>query len=243
MCPLFLLLFAQMPMADDIYIAARGPYRFAVDTGAESSIVDARLAAKLNLRPRYRVEMVTPAGTQLTPAVQEAMQVGRRDLRAAEALVLPLENWDGVLGQSALRQLDYTIDTERGRVFFGEMPSGEGKSWEVPLRYLGTRIAVEVEAGEETLSFVLDSGAGAILLVKRIGGFRTTGMATMQTHSGRREVEYGEIERLRLGGKHWKRVAAGLAGAGVIEADGLMPTRLFRRITVMNSKGTLRLEF
>jgi hypothetical protein len=47
------------PISADVYVGTHGPHRFLVDTGAETSLIDPRLAATLHLRPEFRVELLT----------------------------------------------------------------------------------------------------------------------------------------------------------------------------------------
>ena len=47
------------PVFADVSIGKQGPYRFLVDTGAQTSLIDPKLAAELRLKPEFRVEVVT----------------------------------------------------------------------------------------------------------------------------------------------------------------------------------------
>jgi len=42
----------------DVFVGAHGPYRFLVDTGSETGLIDAKLAKLLQLLPRFRVEVI-----------------------------------------------------------------------------------------------------------------------------------------------------------------------------------------
>src|SRR5687768_14473281 len=55
---------------DGVYVHGEGPFRFLVDTGAQSSAVPQRVAARVGLRPEARVEQATSAGSRLIPVAQ-----------------------------------------------------------------------------------------------------------------------------------------------------------------------------
>lgn len=57
------------PIFTHVYIGSNGAYRFLVDTGAQTSLIDPKLAAKLGLQPEFRVEMVTEQSAVLAPGL------------------------------------------------------------------------------------------------------------------------------------------------------------------------------
>jgi predicted aspartyl protease len=234
-------MFAHLPIVDGVYIGPHGPFRFAFDTGAESTSIDAQLAQKLKLTPQYRVEVVTAAASSLAPALRAPLRAGKVEMPDTEALLIPLSGEDGVLGQSALRHLDYQIDNEAKRVRFHASP-GQGAPQEsaiaIPLQYVGGRIALPVRIGGKVWELVLDSGTNAMVLPEAVSSFRPSGVARMRTHNGSAEVPYGFIPKIEVGGLSWKNTAVAIVGV----ASGLIPTQFFRRITVVNSAGMLYLE-
>lgn len=223
-------------MVDGVYIGSHGPFRFAFDTGAESTTIDAQLAQKLNLVPQYRVELVTATASSLAPALRAPLRAEGIVMPDTEALLIPLAGQDGIFGQSALRHHDYQIDNELKRVRFHAAPSA--KAIAIPLTYAGTRIALPVRIGGRVWDLILDSGANAIVLPEANPLFRPNGEAQLQTHNGATTVPYGRITRLSVGGLTMQD-----APAAVVKVEaGLFPAALFRRITVSNSKGMLYLE-
>src|SRR5579872_6673730 len=58
-----LRLMGGRPVVDDVFLNGQGPFRFLVDTGAQTNQIEAPIARKLGLAPTFRVEMVTAAGT------------------------------------------------------------------------------------------------------------------------------------------------------------------------------------
>src|SRR5262249_12723167 len=51
------------PIATSVYLNGQGPYRFLLDTGAETNQMDVGLARKLGIAPSFRVDLDTAAGT------------------------------------------------------------------------------------------------------------------------------------------------------------------------------------
>ena len=65
----------------------RGPFRFLVDTGAQSTMIQASLASELKLQPEFRVELVTVNGTRLTPGAKlRTLRLGATVLPELEVL-------------------------------------------------------------------------------------------------------------------------------------------------------------
>ncbi len=236
MHPLLLLIFAHLPFVDGVYIGPHGPFRFAFDTGAESTTIDAQLAQKLKLWPQYRVELVTATTSSLAPALRAPLRAGMANLPDSEAILIPLSGPDGILGQSTLRHLDYQIDNAAKSVRLQVAPGPDAIA--IPLQYSGARIVLPVSIADRTVPLVLDSGTNAIVLSSPVPSFRKCGIAKLKTHNGASSVPYGQIAKLIVGGLQLKNTPAAIATV----QSGLLPTSLFRRITVLNTKGMLYLE-
>jgi predicted aspartyl protease len=233
---LLLLIFAHLPFVDGVYIGNRGPFRFAFDTGAESTSIDVALAQSIGLTPQYRVEVVTAAASSLAPALRTQIRAGQNAAPDSEAILLPLAGPSGILGQSTLRHLDYQIDTASNQVHLN--PTPPRGALVIPLRYQGHRIAVNVRTGGQDFDLILDSGSNAILLPTKPKSFHVLGAASLQTHNGSGSIPYGQLRHLQV-------ASLGIADAlAAVQPGhpGLLPTSLFRKITVFNSTGTLYLE-
>jgi predicted aspartyl protease len=233
---LLLLIFAHLPFVEGVYVNNQGPFRFAFDTGAESTSIDAALARSIGLTPQYRVEVVTAAASSLAPALRTQIRAGQTTAPDSEAILLPLNGQPGILGQSTLRHLDYQIDTATNQVHLGATPQPNALA--LPLRYQGHRIVVTIRSGGQDFDLVLDSGTNAILLPTSPKSFRAQGTAALQTHNGTGSLPYGQLGHLQVASLHLKNAPAAIHP----NHPGLLPTSLFRKITVSNSTGTLYLE-
>jgi hypothetical protein len=156
---ILLVLAGHLPLISDVWINGRGPYTFGVDTGLESTLVDAALARELRLTPRYRVALMSTNGFRELPGGPvDLITVGRVEAVGVEVL------WDddlragrldprvrGVLGQSFLRRFAYLLDyTNRTLVLDSPLPPDGPRT---PLAWIGGRPALR------DTRWILDSGA------------------------------------------------------------------------------------
>jgi hypothetical protein len=242
MLPIFLLLASHLPQIDNVYIGVHGPFTFAVDTGGESTLVDAQLAAALRLRPAFRVELVTQAGQSLAPGALTPLTVAGHAIPDVEVLFLPLPGQHGILGQSALRHLDYTIDVRRGTVHLGPLPDPTAYPISLPLRYRLDHILVPAQAGGRELVLALDSGTDTLLLPPGTPGLRLNAEALLASHTGQVRVRSGKLKHLGIGGREWRDLPAATLPHPHPAAAGLLPANAFTAIHVSNSTGRLYLR-
>jgi predicted aspartyl protease len=233
------------PVFADVYIGATGPYRFLVDTGSQTSLIDPELATKLRLKPEFRVELVTQQsshivfGTTLTN-----IRVRNRVLPGVEIAfsdVSQLRNLDrsvkGVLGANALKGFDFTLSPPTGRMEdTSERPAGEV----VPFELIDGRIAIKARMGEETLTLVLDSGANHIVLFRLPAAMAKVDpvQTTLKTIEGARSVvptcwsaEMALGDHLRIG-----TLPAAIIQANGNRVEGLLPASVFKQVHVDHAR-------
>jgi clan AA aspartic protease (TIGR02281 family) len=232
---------------DGVLINGRGPFRFLLDTGAESTVVSPAVAAQVGLTPTYRVAVVTVNGTlEAVGTKVPRLSVGEVRVDGVEVLWYPLDGLRGVgkdvvgiLGQNTLRAMAvYTIDAGQGT-----LTAGRGE-----FANSGERFRMEWVAGRPVVALdgmrlVLDSGAPALILFRdRFTGYRQSGVAQLGNSTGAvRTVGMGRLRRFW----RWQNVAASLVGERPgVEVDGLLPVSLFESVTVDADGGwvTLRLR-
>lgn len=236
------------PVFADVYIGASGPYRFLVDTGSQTSLIDPKLAAKLQLKTEFQVELVTQQSTQLAPGTTLTnISVRNRILPKTEIIfrdVSQLRGLDpsvkGVLGANALRSFDFTLNPSSGRMEdTSERPPGEV----VPFELVDGRIAIKARMGEETLTLVLDSGANHIVLFRLPAAMaKVPAVATtLSTIEGARSVvptcwsaEMALGGHLRIG-----TLPAAIVQTNGNHVEGLLPASIFKRIHIDQSRHEL----
>lgn len=222
-------------LVDDVYVNGRGPYRFLLDTGAESTSVSPELADRLGLVMDYRVQVVTLNGSRHTCATKANITLGNAAAREAEVLVQDLSRAQsldplvvGVLGQSFLGRFRHRIDFRARTLTFAEDPA----------LFLGKRLSLErLDGGfaiwEGRRRLILDSGAGMLTLFGDVPpDFRHHRDAVLGTTTGSRKVPVGELSALRIGEALLRNVPVAVAGAQDREADGLLPLALFRSVYI-----------
>ncbi|MGH9672075.1 MAG: aspartyl protease family protein [Bryobacteraceae bacterium] len=224
------LLYA-MPVANGVFLGARGPFRFLVDTGAQSTVVAPGLAAEAGLAAGWRVEVVTAAGTRLAPAGAADVVAGGVRVSGAEVLFYdPPGGYGGVLGQSVLGRLDYLLDHHRELRIGAPAPAGE----RLALDRIHDRPAVSVEVDGVRMRLVLDSAASHMVLFGDMAAGRD---AVLRTAAGYEPVAVRRLRSVTAGSVRLSGVEAAVAPRSGREEDGLLPARWFRSVYVNNAEG------
>lgn len=235
-----MLLVSGRPVIDGVYLNGRGPFRFLVDTGAETNQIDASIAQRIGLKATFQTKIVTVRGTAMVPGGRVAeLALGAAVASDQEFLFNGLDvihqlspRIQGVIGEAFLSRFDYLIDFAGRRITFGAgEPDGGSR---MALHLSDGRPALETDKGR----LVLDSGTGiAILYAAAIE--RPEGRVTTASGSGRL-LEKREL-KFRVGGHAYSTLAAAVSGVSLRE-DGLLPASLFHSVYVSNSGKFLVLD-
>jgi predicted aspartyl protease len=236
------------PVLTDVYIAGKGPYRFLVDTGAETSMIDPTLASKLGLQPEFRSEVVTQLSSQLVPGTKARnLKIGNRALPETELLFQEIEgprridsSVQGVLGLNALTTFDFTLTPNTHKLdHSAKRPAGTA----VPFSMVEGRMTVKARMGRETLTLILDSGSTNIVLFRKPEAMTNVPPVTgvFGTIDGARsevptcwsaDMFFGET--LRVG-----TLPAAIVERKGSETDGLLPASIFKKIYVDHARSEL----
>jgi hypothetical protein len=217
------------PVASRVFLNGQGPFRFLLDTGAQSNQVQVSLARKLGLAPSFQVALDTASGTTRVPGGRVA-EVTLGDATAAdqEFLFTTMEavhalspDIQGVLGQEFLSRFDYLLDF-RGRrlVFSATAPDGR----RTPARVIDGRMAIQTSYGD----LVLDSGTQALVLFHTPASSAPGG--TIRTASGAGAVSMVQDAMVRIGAKSYRPAMAAVAANPAAPEDGLLPASVFGSI-------------
>ena len=170
-CAVVPILRAGIPVVE-VRIGGKGPYRFAIDTGAEGhGRISAALAEELRLPKVGETGTVAPRPVFAAPEVSVgAVSFKNLDLAALPALRGPGEDWDGVLGSALLELLPLTLDYGSARARFGGTELSEGLSVRfdrgvplLPVAIAGRRFEVHFESGNGAAALFLDEEAARAL--------------------------------------------------------------------------------
>lgn len=243
---LLALLFGVIPtkvtlITTSVFIGDRGPYRFVVDTGSQSTMIEPELAEELRLTPEFQVEMVNLHGSHFAPGTHlDSLRSGGRSLGRVEVLfadVPEAKRLDpqvrGVIGANALGAADFLLSASEGRMQTGVMrPEGEA----VPFDIVEGRIVVKGRMGKESLSFVLDSGASHMVLFRLPAVMLKTPPveATVRTLDGARSVAATtwSAELVFSGKLRLPTLPAAVVPRAGAPVDGLLPVAAFQRVFV-----------
>ncbi len=221
------------PVVSQVFLNGQGPYRFLLDTGAQTNQLDAAIARKLALVPTFKIEMATAAGTtRVGGACHAEVTLGSASAANQEFLFTTLDgvhalssDLQGVLGQEFLRHFDYLLDLRSKTLAFDtDEPNGE-------------RVTMELIAGRPTLQtslgrLVLDSGAETVLLFHGELGSSVSGI---RTASGFAFVQTGGSVRIRIGEREFKFAQSASVRQPEVREDGLLPISVFKAVYVSNS--------
>lgn len=155
---------AAIPVIE-VTIGGKGPYRFAIDTGAQGhGRIRPALADELGLPKVGEVDTPAPGGTVATRPVYGASEISvgavsfkNVDLVALSAVSGPAGEWDGILGNALIELLPLTLDYGNARARFG----GPGLSEGLPIRFDSGIPVLPVEIAGKVFAVPFDSGNGA----------------------------------------------------------------------------------
>lgn len=221
-----------------VQLGGSGAHDFLLDTGATSTILEPALAEQLGIKPWARTNLVTPAGVRAVVVGRTTLTVGATTLPDVEVLIgeLPAIRGDearvrGILGQSALAQLEYTIDHARRRVVVHRRHAAVAAGPDGSPR---PTLEARPGCGPSTARFVLDSGVATPVLFEqgRPGDLALGRPVLATTNAGEASWREGRLASLCVAGRR----AAGVdvvvrpETASARAEDGLLPTRFFSRV-------------
>jgi hypothetical protein len=234
-----------------VSINGKGPYMLLFDTGADTTVLDARLARKLGLGTSGKASMRTFAGKVEVPLARvERLSLGSRSdgpvgvvcADLAEMFGLP-GDIQGILGQDFLAQFSFLLVRKERRLEIDE----NGSLAEPPG---GTRLMVERKGGRYYVSgllagaseprrLLLDSGIPYSLLYEDpLLELRCSGSnGAAESSIGARKLRSCRLKTLDLGAVQFKNLAVQLTSrlAGPRWEDGILPLGLFDAIYFNNA--------
>jgi predicted aspartyl protease len=237
-----------------VFINGRGPFEFLLDTGTETSLIDPALAHDLALSASDQLTLYTPNGEKtLTRAFLPTVTLGTVSGSNLEVLVDRPESFAaldpklrGILGQNFLAQFNLLLDYKQQLVtlFAGPSPDEAITGTHIPfLLEHGRPLLIAKGSNGADLHLLLDSGSSSLWLFTRgASGFLSDPAgrnAAMQTAAKATSAVRGMVASLSLGDIRLRNVPALLIEQQAHESsvDGLLPTRLFRRVYLNNREG------
>jgi len=227
--------------------------RFLFDTGATTTVLSERLAAKAGVMAKSVKRVGTFAGEVALPVGQvDTLRIGNHWVAGIDVLVGDLGRLfnldaeiEGILGGDFLSLFNYLLDPDRGQLEIEE--DGDLSS-----KLSGTRVACEKRGGKTyvpvaggDVRLILDSG-NPYLVVYEDAASRLQPAAhiketkVVRSSIGSRAIRLFRIASLQIGDSRLRNVDAYLAtrGPGRSE-DGFLPLYLFDSIYVNNLENFL----
>ncbi|HEU4652140.1 MAG TPA: retropepsin-like aspartic protease [Croceibacterium sp.] len=187
---------AAIPVVE-VTIGGRGPYKFAIDTGAQGhGRISTALAEALGLPKVGEVGTPAPGGSVASRAVYGAAEVSvggisfkNVDLVALSTLRGPGTEWDGILGNELIKLLPLTLDYGNARARFG----GPGLSEGLPIKFDSGIPLLPVEIAGQTFAVHFDSGNGAGGLFLEEAAAKALPLAGEPVERGRARTSFGDF--------------------------------------------------
>jgi len=232
-----------------VEIGASGVHEFLLDTGTASTLLEPDLAAELGIAVSARTNLVTPVGARVVGVGRTRLTIGRTTLDDVEVLVteLPAIRSDeprvrGLLGQSALSRLEYTIDHARRRLIVHRWHAGA--SPDTPTR---PTLEARLGCGRSSSRLVLDSGVATPVLFQqgpRTPDVELRGSVHVATNAGGAVWREGRIPSLCVAGRRSGPldVVVRPETAPARGENGLLPSRFFARVRLGRAGAVIRVD-
>jgi predicted aspartyl protease len=147
-------------------VNGRGPYRFILDTGANSSALAPSVVEELGLPQADGVQVHGVTGTAVLPAVHvQSMRAGAVELPPAVLPVLPGDIFagaDGILGVTGMQQMRIDVDFLHDRVSIFRSGGRRATSAYVTVKatlWQGGLLLVAGKVGSIPTKIIIDTGA------------------------------------------------------------------------------------
>jgi len=227
--------------------------RFLFDTGATTSVLSDKLAAKAGVTPKSIKRVSTFAGVVSLPVGQvETLRIGHRSVVGIEVIVADLAGLfdldaeiDGILGQDVLSRFNYLLDRHKGKL---EIEEGGN----LTSKLFGSRVACEKRGGKiyvpaagGHVHLMLDTGNPYLVVYDDVASKLQTnakieGEKEVRSSIGSRKIRPFRIDSLKIGDSIKHNVEGYLAtrSPGGSE-DGFLPLFVFDSIYVNNQENFL----
>jgi len=233
-----------------VAVGRSGVHEFLLDTGTTSTLLEPALAAELGIAATSHANLVTPAGEREVGLGHAELRIGRTALAGVEVLIaeLPAVRSDerrvrGLLGQSALSRLEYTIDHARRRlvVHAGHDGGRNPREWTRP------SLEARVGCGRSSARLVIDSGVAMPVLFeqgRRAMAVELGGSVRAATNAGDAVWREGRVDSLCVAGRRAGPLSVVVRPPAprAREEDGLLPSRFFARVRLGLAGAVVRVD-
>lgn len=217
-------------MTVPVTINGAGPYRFLVDTGAQATVVTARVTEALGLAPSGRATLVAMASrTQVDTIALDGLEfAGRRFNNLTTPLLRgPDIGADGIIGLDSLQELRVVIDFRAEAITVTDAPPGNS-GYEIVVRArrkLGQMIITDARIDGVRTSVVIDTGSwhsiGNRALQRRLRAKHSSTMSSTDVAGGVLTSDLGMLGKLEIGRIGLASLPVGFTDSPAFAALGL----------------------
>lgn len=218
-----------------VQVNGHGPYRFVVDSGADSSVIGARVAQTQQLPAGRPVTLNGMTGSSVVPRVLvDELGLGPVGVSDLELPVLQEADLggDGMLGIDALAEQRLMLDFEKRQISVEDaskpLPRMDGEIVVTARRRRGQLILTQAKANGRQVEAVIDTGTEITIgnsalrefLVRRRGAAMEK-VEIIGVTGAKSELEIARVAEIRLGSVILRNVPIAFADVPPFEVFGL----------------------
>lgn len=218
-----------------VQVNGHGPYRFVVDSGADSSVIGARVAQAQQLPAGRPVTLNGMTGSSVVPRVLvDELGLGPVGVSDLELPVLQEADLggDGMLGIDALAEQRLMLDFEKRQISVEDaskpLPRMDGEIVVTARRRRGQLILTQAKANGRQVEAVIDTGTEITIgnsalrefLVRRRGAAMEK-VEIIGVTGAKSELEIARVAEIRLGSVILRNVPIAFADVPPFEVFGL----------------------
>ena len=218
-------------MTVPVTINGRGPFRFLVDTGAQATVVTARVTDDLGLLPTGRATLVAMASRTFvdTIALDGLEFAGRRFNNLITPLLRDRDiGADGIIGLDSLQDLRVILDFRNDAITVSDAPLGTGDGYEIVVRArrrLGQMIITDARIDGVRTAVIIDTGSwhslGNLALRRKLGAGHSDSMVSTDVTGASLRSDVAVLNDLRIGPLGLSSVPVGFTDSPAFAALGL----------------------
>lgn len=217
-------------MTVPVTINGAGPYRFLVDTGAQATVVTARVTEALGLAPSGRATLVAMASrTQVDTIALDGLEfAGRRFGNLTTPLLRGRDiGADGIIGLDSLQDLRVVIDFRADAITVIDAPPGNA-GYEIVVRArrkFGQMIITDAHIDGVRTAVIIDTGSwhsiGNRALQRKLRARQSATMTSTDVAGNVLISDVGMLEKLAIGRVGLANVPVGFTDSPAFAALGL----------------------
>ena len=218
-------------MTVPVTINGRGPFRFLVDTGAQATVVTARVTDDLGLLPTGRATLVAMASRTFvdTIALDGLEFAGRRFDNLTTPLLRDRDiGADGIIGLDSLQDLRVILDFRTDAITVSDAPLGTGDGYEIVVRArrrLGQMIITNARIDGVRTAVIIDTGSwhslGNLALRRKLRAEHSDSMVSTDVTGASLRSDVAVLNDLRIGPLGLSSVPVGFTDSPAFAALGL----------------------